>query len=1034
MKITCDKCDTQIELGEDPGQLKTSTICCTHCNAILDVVIPTVEKNVDTPAKAGSDMPSPKTAKEKRDFLRTDMPGKKRKKKNVSESVKANPPHHSDGKKKHSDPAGAAPDRMDPIQPKTVSGGLLDTDDPFDFLADEEEKSGAGDMFNEKTEVLGIDDIDFNTGNDASAGGSSRTPGGGPATDGNLFLDFDLEGLGLDADAIRRIDGAEDTDALDGMEPFTLDLDEEFSAVSDDETIVLDLDLDGRSERFRPASEKRPVDAVSKAAAPGAGAGSFSEEPAPASAEMDGRFGAAGKDGLLDLFLDMDHRQKSGVFRSKQFPEDVGLMQIEDDDFFVDGEDPENLPLDIQSLKKELDARGGLNNQEDFLEFDLGADDDGGATPSEDVGLGLDENLLLDLDFDFDVDEHRPAAAAEGSRAEAVAPAPGGAPRDAVLETDENLFLDLDLDLDFEEDEERPATVAMAHGAPLLKRDPVMETVPDDEGLLEDLDLDLEEDEHGLATVVADGGLNRDPDPMAASEDVELVLDDDDLLLDLDLGEDRAAAAEEDAAAEDDSVALVFDLDEESPQEMAAPAALRDEEFSLELDLDLDDGAEEAPLPDRDGGVPEFDLDLSPGPVADAAAPAGGRDEEFSLELDLETELESISEAGKAASDEQEDFSLELDQEESGEDAAVSEKADDAPRRDLEKAPVAEKKVSLELERDDAGAGHADARASEVDEMLKAIDGDSESDEEFLFNMELERFEEAPDALETEPAAVHAGVAGGSDPDVKSTFQDEPESFEVVEEILLSSDRDLRAQEMGHRDEDFIDAFDMGIPTNEFEELNENPPEDKKPQKVAAHAENRGSLIAAGEPGGRRRIGLSVLILVLALIGALLFGAYSFGLFEGFNARNILHNIPFLKEHVAAPNHAGEIVALENTIKNRFVENKVVGTLFVITGKVRNDFPSPQSHIEVVGRLFSPGKKAAGKESVYCGNNLTDQELTTLPSDRIKDLLRNKAGKNSSNVNVPSGKVLSYMIVFDHLPGTLEAFDVAVKGSVPSGG
>jgi hypothetical protein len=378
---------------------------------------------------------------------------------------------------------------------------------------------------------------------------------------------------------------------------------------------------------------------------------------------------------------------------------------------------------------------------------------------------------------------------------------------------------------------------------------------------------------------------------------------------------------------------------------------------------------------------------------------------------------------------------LELDLEESGEDALVSEKVSDAPQLDLEE--------DLSLELDEAedgvpaggGAGHADARESEADEMLKAVDGDSESEEEFLFNMELEKFEEAHDELETAQFAEHADADGGTDPGLKSAYQDEPENFEVVEEILLSSDHDSKTKEPAHRDEDFIDAFDMGIPTHEFEELNENQPEDKKAQKAAVSDKDRGILIAGGAPAGRKRFGLSVLILVLALLGALLFGAFSFGLFEGFNARNILHKIPFLKDHVTAPpSHAGEIVALENTIKNRFVENNVVGTLFVITGKVRNDFPGPRSYIEVVGRLFSPGKKNAGNESVYCGNTLTDQELTTLPSSRIKDLLRNKAGKNNSNVNVPSGKVLPYMIVFDNLPGALEEFAVTVKGSLPASG
>ena len=162
---------------------------------------------------------------------------------------------------------------------------------------------------------------------------------------------------------------------------------------------------------------------------------------------------------------------------------------------------------------------------------------------------------------------------------------------------------------------------------------------------------------------------------------------------------------------------------------------------------------------------------------------------------------------------------------------------------------------------------------------------------------------------------------------------------------------------------------------------------------------------------------MSIWILALALVGALLFGAYSFGLFEGANATHILRRIPFLGDYISAPvNPAGEVTALENTIKHRFVENKVTGTLFVITGKVRNDSPGPRSHIKVIGMLSAPGKKNAGKEIVFCGNTLTDEELTTLPPERIKAILAQQAGKNNSNVNVHSGKLVPYMIFFDDPP------------------
>jgi hypothetical protein len=182
-------------------------------------------------------------------------------------------------------------------------------------------------------------------------------------------------------------------------------------------------------------------------------------------------------------------------------------------------------------------------------------------------------------------------------------------------------------------------------------------------------------------------------------------------------------------------------------------------------------------------------------------------------------------------------------------------------------------------------------------------------------------------------------------------------------------------------------------------------------------------------------MGLPALLLLLVLLGAMLFGAYFLGLFDEISVSSSLRNIPVVGAYFSVPSNInGEVVVLKNAIRDRFVENKASGTLFVVTGKVRNDFPSPRSYIEVVGRPFSSGRKPAGVESVFCGNSLTDEELTSLPSDRIKNILHARAGRNNSNIDVRPGKVLPYMIVFDNLPDQLDELSVEVKGSHPSNG
>ena len=1040
MKITCDKCDAQIELDQDPGQIKATTCRCTHCNAILKIPMASVETMDDAAPEPKTPLSFHEPLFEKADFLRTDMPGKKRQKKKISESSGNSPVQGNGTSKKQVDPWGTVVREENSVSSKPVAGERLDQDDPFDFLADDEEKSLAGDMFNEKTEVLDIDDFELNP-RDALIGEKADPGRGEPPEERDLFLDFDLDGLGLDGDVIRRIDKAENSGDGDDMKLFTLDLEEEFSAVSEDETIVFDLDLDGRSERFPFPGKKMPVESLSAGATGDRSGFSSAGEPAAVSSGLDGRFGAASTDGLLDLFLDFEPGRKSTASRSTAFPEEAGMLEVKVPNFIID-EDDENLPSDLQSLKRELDARDARDGQRDFLELDLGLEGHDDPSSSEDVGLGLDENLLLDLDF-----EDEDLAGVES---------PESASGDPELEQDESLLLDLDLDFgDIEGDE----LVSPDRGEVMLEGESVAAPASGDEDLLDDLDLDFEDDEQISAMIMTDGGLNRDSGEVSASEAANLILDED-LFLDLDLDDEEKMAAAEEAALEGDSAGTKFDLDNEKPQSVASTPNFREDDFTLELDLD--DGLETAVRSDADDETPALDLDLPPESDGEIASVEAMREDDFTLELDLDDGLEtavpsdvgdetpaldldpkpvSQSDITLPSGGGEEDSLLELDLDD-GSEEPLSDGETEAFRMDSEKMSSLKEDPSLVLSLDDAedivsgtGTDPAEASTTEPDEVLKAVDADTHSDEDFLFNMELEKLEESPDTLEAATVLEHVEVEDGAEPDGKSIFHHEPERFEMVEEILLSADHELKTEESEHQDKDFIDAFDMGIPTNEFKDLEENQLERQTVQNIAGPALNGGAFITTDESLGRGRRKISVWILMLALVGVLLFGAYSFGFFDGANVSSIIQQIPFLKDYVGeAANPGGKVVALVNTIQERFVENKVAGTLLVITGKVRNDSLEFQSHIGVIGTLSAPDEKNAAKEAVYCGNTLTDEELATLPPDRIKAILAQQAGKDNSNVNVPPGKVVPYMIVFDDPPATPEALSVMVKESMPSAG
>jgi len=127
---------------------------------------------------------------------------------------------------------------------------------------------------------------------------------------------------------------------------------------------------------------------------------------------------------------------------------------------------------------------------------------------------------------------------------------------------------------------------------------------------------------------------------------------------------------------------------------------------------------------------------------------------------------------------------------------------------------------------------------------------------------------------------------------------------------------------------------------------------------------------------------------------------------------------------------AGEITTAN--INSRFVDNGTSGRLFVITGKVKNEFPESRRFIKLTGRLFASGKVLVKEETIYCGNTLTDIQLGQMAVVDINKKLSNRFGDQRSNVDVKPGQELPFMVVFSDFPQDLEEFTIEVVGSSPA--
>lgn len=119
-------------------------------------------------------------------------------------------------------------------------------------------------------------------------------------------------------------------------------------------------------------------------------------------------------------------------------------------------------------------------------------------------------------------------------------------------------------------------------------------------------------------------------------------------------------------------------------------------------------------------------------------------------------------------------------------------------------------------------------------------------------------------------------------------------------------------------------------------------------------------------------------------------------------------------------------------ISSRFVENTQAGRLFVITGKVKNDYVQPRSLVRITGKLYAKDKRLVASGTVSGGNVLADMELMNLDLEAIQKRLSNPTGSNQSNVRIAPGAQVPFMIVFSKLPEDLEEFTVQVASSIPA--
>ena len=449
--------------------------------------------------------------------------------------------------------------------------------------------------------------------------------------------------------------------------------------------------------------------------------------------------------------------------------------------------------------------------------------------------------------------------------------------------------------------------------------------------------------------------------------------------------------------------------------------------------------------------IEDLDLDLEP---------EGEREEEESIEdfdLGFESETESVAEETEVGDKTQEPDELDLsdleallDEEDVPEEGSFAEESVEGLDLDMDIEPkVAGKAEEVDIDFEFEESDTIDL--TEIEAMLDEEDSEIESDEE-PEEVELELDMET----EFEPERSIEEIESGTE----SEDMDEVDLSDIEKMLEEETDAELEDVELYGSDgldlTTDTDVVDEGIETDDMElglEVEDSDQEDLIKDEVAAvqkveeevtdqfYVETQDLEKAVEEqlgaddlePAEDKEIpvvkkGRNKSVLVLLII--LLLGGGGFGIYALVNYMNV--EIPFISDYLKpqVQDPAGNLKIDTLDINSKFVENAKEGKLFIVTGKIRNNYKGQRSFISVTGKLFRKGKILVSPwEKVFCGNALSDIELSNNDLEYLKNRLSNKSGENNSNVEVKPEQELPFMIIFSNLPDDLEEFAIEVAGS-----
>jgi hypothetical protein len=166
---------------------------------------------------------------------------------------------------------------------------------------------------------------------------------------------------------------------------------------------------------------------------------------------------------------------------------------------------------------------------------------------------------------------------------------------------------------------------------------------------------------------------------------------------------------------------------------------------------------------------------------------------------------------------------------------------------------------------------------------------------------------------------------------------------------------------------------------------------------------------------------IGAILLIVALAGS---GVYFFGGPKAFSKIGL----GFLVDWSGDKRTEEGNIALKGVTAS-YIANSTAGELFVVRGEAVNNFSKPRASIQIKVSLLGAGGVNLVTKSAYCGNSLSNEQLATLPLEKIEEVLNNQFGDSLANLGLKPGGTIPFVVVVSPLPKDSTDFSVVVGGS-----